>query len=214
MLQLRSRIAEGDLVIVYEDYARMSAVRVCPPKIFYSKFGEFPHSSMVGMRFGQRLNAAKGKNFVYLLSPTPELWTETIHHRTQILYVADISMIVMHLDVLPGCRVIEAGTGSGALSHALARSVGSTGHLFTYEFNEQRAAEAAKEFAANGLSDRVTARHGDACITGTAYNGIESESIDAVVFDLPQPWEAVVRKGSNAHGRAFLLRAACGPRLL
>ena len=99
MLQLRPRIAKGDLVIVYENYTSMSAVRVCPPQTFWSQFGEFPHASMLGKQFGQRLNTANGKNFVYLLSPSAELWTETLQHRTQILYIADISMIVLQLEV-------------------------------------------------------------------------------------------------------------------
>ena len=172
-LQLRPRIAAGDLVIAYEDYSRMTAVYVQPGQTFHSRFGDFPHSAMIGTRFGARMNASKGKGFVYLLSPSPELWTESLTHRTQILYIADISMICLQLEVLPGCRVIEAGTGSGALSHALARSVGPTGHLFTYEFNEKRAEAAAQEFSANGLSERVTSQHGDACLRGSTYEGIE-----------------------------------------
>ena len=155
MLQHRPRIVEGDLVIVYEDYTRISAVRVHPPNIFRGKFGEFPHASMIGRCFGQRLLTANGRNFVYLLSPSPELWTETLQHRTQILYIADISMIVLQLEVLPGCRVIEAGTGSGALSHALARSVGPTGHLFSYEFNEKLAAAAIKAVTEWRFTPRV-----------------------------------------------------------
>jgi tRNA (adenine57-N1/adenine58-N1)-methyltransferase catalytic subunit len=152
MLQNRPRIAVGDLVIVYEDYQNMSAVYVKPPAVYNGWYGKFPHAGMVGKMFGSRMYSPNGKNFVYLLPPTPELWTATLTHRTQILYIADISMIVLQLEVLPGCRVIEAGTGSGALSHALARSVGPTGHLFTYEFNEKRAIAATEEFAANGLT--------------------------------------------------------------
>ena len=38
----------------------------------------------------------------------------------------------------------------------------------------------------------VTCRHGDACISGAAYEGIAPASIDAIIFDLPQPWDAVV----------------------
>jgi len=38
-----------------------------------------------------------------------ELWTLALPHRTQILYMADISLILFELDIKPGSIVIEAG---------------------------------------------------------------------------------------------------------
>lgn len=192
-LQLRPRIALGDLVIVYEDFKSLHAVRIAPPSSFKGKYGSFLHADMIGRRFGERMSPSGGHGgFVYLLSPSPELWTATLPHRTQILYIADISMIALQLEVVPGSKIIEAGTGSGSLSHALARAVGAKGHLHTFEFNAQRAALAAKEFADNGLSDRVTCLHGDVCSEGWTYPPpIAQATIDGAIFDLPQPWDAV-----------------------
>ena len=49
------------------------------------------------------------RGFVFLLHPTPELWTLCLPHRTQILYIADISFISTYLDMKPGSTVIESG---------------------------------------------------------------------------------------------------------
>ena len=50
-----------------------------------------------------------GRAYVYVISPTPELWTVTLPHRTQIVYSVDISVAVMQLDLRPGSVVCECG---------------------------------------------------------------------------------------------------------
>ena len=59
----------------------------------------------VGRRYGCKVTAKLGKStaWLLLLRPTPELWTQVLKHRTQILYVADISLVCMHLELRPGC---------------------------------------------------------------------------------------------------------------
>ena len=111
----------------------------------------------VGQPFGSRVTARDGQSWVYLLAPTPELWTAVLRHRTQILYLADISMVVAGLELRPGAVVLESGTGSGSLTTSLARAVAPTGHVHTFEFHQQRAETAAEEFTANGGCGGVAA---------------------------------------------------------
>lgn len=59
-------------------------------------------------------------------------------HRTQILYHMDIGSVINHLDVKPGDKIVETGTGSGSLSFSLSKQVGSSGKVFSFEFNTQR----------------------------------------------------------------------------
>ena len=76
--------------------------------------------------------------YVNLLRPTPELWTLSLPHRTQILYLPDISFIVQRLGVRPGVTVVEAGTGSGSMTHSLSRAVGVRGLVRSFEYHEAR----------------------------------------------------------------------------
>ena len=85
-----------------------------------------------------QVETTNGKSWVVILHPTPELWTLTLPHRTQIIYSTDTAVITLALGLRPGSKVIESGTGSGALSHTLARSVAPNGHLHTFEFHQQR----------------------------------------------------------------------------
>ncbi|KAG6885650.1 hypothetical protein C0993_011784 [Termitomyces sp. T159_Od127] len=81
---------------------------ITPGKEFNSKFGHYRHADLVGMPYGSKVGSRKGKGFIHVLRPTPELWTMALPHRTQILYLADIAFITSHLDIKPGSRVIEA----------------------------------------------------------------------------------------------------------
>lgn len=132
------RIGEGDLVIVYERHDKIKAVKVQKGSDFQNRFGVFKHSDWIGKHFGSKVLSNKG-GYVYLLAPTPELWTLVLSHRTQILYLADISFVISYLEIVPGCIVLESGTGSGSLTTSLARAVSPFGHVYTFDFHEQRA---------------------------------------------------------------------------
>ncbi|KAK3826007.1 MAG: tRNA methyltransferase complex subunit Cpd1 [Benniella sp.] len=180
-------IEEGDLVVVYLSRENMSIIRVKTGEYFNCKFGSYKHTDMIGLQYGTKLGSNTGRGFLYLLYPTPELWTLVLPHRTQILYIADISFVMNFLDLKPGMSMIESGTGSGSFSHSIARTLAPTGHLYTFEYHKERADAAKKEFEEHGLSDMVTLQCRDVC-----KNGFDMENkVDAVFLDLPAPWEAV-----------------------
>ena len=82
---------------------------ITPGKDFNSKYGHYRHADLVGIPYGSKVGSRKGKGFIHVLRPTPELWTMALPHRTQILYLADIAFITSYLNIKRGSRVIEAG---------------------------------------------------------------------------------------------------------
>ena len=62
--------------------------------------------------------------------------------------------------------MIESGTGSGSFSHSIARTLAPHGHLYTFEYHQERVYAAKKEFEEHGLSDMVTLRCRDVCKDG------------------------------------------------
>ncbi|BGP03788.1 tRNA methyltransferase complex subunit Cpd1 [Rhodotorula toruloides ATCC 204091] len=181
-------IRAGDWIIVYSSRTSISSEHVQPGKEIQSRYGCFRHNDMLGKPWGTNLASTNGRGFVFLLKPTPELWTQALPHRTQILYLPDIAFITSYLDIKPGSRVIEAGTGSGSFTHALARTVGSKGHVHSFEYHEERFLKAQEEFEQHGLKEVVTAKHRNVYKDG--FDGLEDE-VDAVFLDLPAPWEAL-----------------------
>ncbi|KAK7302841.1 hypothetical protein RJT34_13738 [Clitoria ternatea] len=187
-LSFNQTISNGDLVIVYEKHDSMKAVTASEGSILQNRYGVFKHSDWIGKPFGSKVFSSKG-GFVYLLAPTPELWTLVLSHRTQILYIADISFVIMHLEIVPGCLVLESGTGSGSLTTSLARAVAPKGHVYTFDFHEQRAGSARDDFERTGLSSLVSVGVRD--IQGEGFPDEFTGTADSVFLDLPQPWLAI-----------------------
>lgn len=154
-------IRTGSLVIVFLSHSELSHVYIKPGGILNNKWGSFHHDDVIGRSFGVTWQSRAQRGWVYALSPTPELWARALPHRTQIVHELDASVIVFMLGLKPGYVVCESGTGSGAMSTTIARSIAPTGHLHTFEFNESRVKAATEEFRANGLSHLITVRHRD-----------------------------------------------------
>ncbi|KIL59074.1 hypothetical protein M378DRAFT_169842 [Amanita muscaria Koide BX008] len=180
-------ISPGDTVVIWMTRDIIQPIVVTPGKDINNRFGYYKHSDLIGIPYGSKVGSRNGKGFVHVLRPTPELWTMALPHRTQILYLADIAFITSYLNIKRGSKVIEAGTGSGSFSHSVARTVGTSGHLWTYEFHEARANKAGEEFAQHGLNETVTLTHRNVCKDGFTI----VDKADAVFLDLPAPWDAV-----------------------
>lgn len=149
-----------------------------------------------------------GSGFIHLLQPTPESWTYSLDHRTQVVYTPDYSYILQRMRVHPGDSMIEAGAGSGSFTHAAARAVFSgypsdalppnkkrkVGQVFSYEFHEPRVETLRQELNEHGLDGAVHLTHRDVCNEGFAHpNHPESASpnVNAIFLDLPAPWLAL-----------------------
>jgi tRNA (adenine57-N1/adenine58-N1)-methyltransferase len=85
----------------------------------------------------------------------------------------------------PGSRVVESGTGTGALTTALAHYVKPEGKIYTYDIREEGQKTAEKNLKRSGLINYVELKLKDVVI------GIDERDIDAVVLDLAVPWLVV-----------------------
>lgn len=186
-------IQDGTLIFVYLSPRNMCPLVVKAGERFQNRIGVFAHDDIINRPFGSWIDSCCKKNSrICVLAPTPELWTMFLPHRTQIIYTIDSSVIVSLLDLSPGKRVVESGTGSGSLTHSLARTVAPHGHVYTFEFHPQRADIARKEFEEHGISNVVTVSHRDVCKSGFSSNELQlNGTIDAVFLDLPEPWHAI-----------------------
>lgn len=189
-------ISEGDSVLLYLDRKRTYLVKVEKGKSFHTHKGFIQLDELIGKEYGTRTASSMGVEFV-ALKPTLRDHVFKMLRRTQITYPKDIALIVMFSGVGPGSRVVEAGTGTGALTSALAFYVKPTGHVYSYEFRKEFIETALKNLERAGASEYVDVKNKD------VTQEIDEEDVDAVVLDMATPWLVVPHackalKGSGA----------------
>lgn len=187
-MNCKSVVSEGDTCLIHISDTNRFIMKIETNTEKQTKFGLIKSNDLINHPYGHRFQCKRG--WILPLRLTPEFWTQTLPRRTQILYQADISMILLQLDIKPGSIVIEAGTGSGSLSHAILRACRPHGHLYTYDINELRVKAARTEFDEHGLGDNVTVTHRDIYETGCGEE-LRDLRADACILDLPQTWNAI-----------------------
>ncbi len=130
------------------------------------------------------LRSHLGHRFV-MLEPSVVDLHEKLPRAGSVVVRKEVGLIVANTGIGSGSKVVEAGTGTGSLAIYLAHIVGDTGRVYTYELNEKHLEIARRNFAAAGVEHRIVAELRD------VREGIEAEEVDAVVFDMPDPWLAV-----------------------
>ncbi|KAI1447204.1 tRNA methyltransferase complex GCD14 subunit [Annulohypoxylon stygium] len=137
--------------------------------------------------------------FIHILPPTPELWTTSLPHRTQVVYTPDYSYILHRIRARPGMKIIEAGAGSGSFTHASVRAVynghpkdahDTKGKVFSFEHNQDRFEKMRQEISDHRLDGLVHITHRDVYNNGFLIDG-ESPEAECVFLDLPAPWKAL-----------------------
>ncbi len=177
-------IQDGSLVYIFLDARRNWIRRVRAGEGFHSNRGIIYYDDIIGRPYGIKVRSHSGTEF-QIHRPSPTDVQIAMGRNTQIVYPKDAGTILIEAGIHAGCRVVESGTGSGALTGVLARAVGPTGRVYTYEVREDMFKGARKNLEKFGLLDNVTMYNED------ILDGIHESDVDAVVLDLATPWLVV-----------------------
>ena len=179
----------GERVLLIDSRDRLYMITLKSGKEFHSHQGMVSHDTMIGAPEGTTVTTARGSRMV-VLRPTLAEYILKMKRGAQVIYPKDIGLILVYADIFPGAKVIEAGTGSGSLTLGLARAVGDSGRVVSYELREDHQANAKDNIEAwysslGGKPDQVELRLGD------IYEGLDERGFDRMVLDLPEPWRAI-----------------------
>lgn len=178
------KITEGDYVLLYLKQRKTYMVKVEAGKTFHTHKGFVRFDELIGKDYGSTIVSSLGSDFV-ALKPQLRDYIMKSARQTQINYPKDIALIVMFSGIGPGSRLVEAGTGTGALTSALAHYAKPKGRVYSYEIREEFQKTAEKNLARAFLLDYVELKNKD--IT----TGIDERDVDAVILDLAIPWLVV-----------------------
>jgi tRNA (adenine57-N1/adenine58-N1)-methyltransferase len=172
---------ENDLVLLIGQDRKQFIVRLQVGGQLQTHRGCIDHDDLLGQPLGREIHSHLGYPFVALEPSTFDL-IKQLKRTTQIMYPKDIGYVLIKLNIIPGSRVIEAGTGSGGLALAMARVVGTGGSLYSYEVRADILNLARKNLEALGLIDSVNLKLRDIA------EGFDETEVDALFLDVRQPW--------------------------
>ncbi len=187
----------GDLALLVGRDRKSFIVRLEPGAQLHTHRGVVAHDDLIGIPWGTQLSTHLGYPFLFLRPSTDDL-VRDLKRSTQIVYPKDAGYILMKMRIMPGCRVVEAGTGSGGLTLVLAQAVGPTGHVYSYEARAEMQELARVNLVQLGLAGFVDFKLRDIA------DGFDEHGADALFLDLPNPWDYLMQVHKALAGGGFL----------
>jgi tRNA (adenine57-N1/adenine58-N1)-methyltransferase len=186
-------LGEGERVLLIDARGRRFLVRLREGQTFHFHGGALAHDALLGREEGAVVRTNTGRALI-AFRPRLADFALKMARGAQVIYPKDLAAILVWADVFPGAEVLEAGTGSGALTMAICRSTGADGLVVSYEERPEHhevAARNLEEFFGK-LPAWLDLRVGDVREVGRT-----AERFDRAILDLPEPW-AVLPEVSRA----------------
>ena len=120
---------------------------------FQSDLGIIKKEQMERATIGDTLITHLNKEF-RVIKPNVNDFIELMERRCSILVQKDIGNVLAKTGLGAGCRVVDAGTGAGAIALNFANVVGEKGRVFTYEIREDFAEVAQRNIDNFGINNR------------------------------------------------------------
>jgi tRNA (adenine57-N1/adenine58-N1)-methyltransferase catalytic subunit len=175
----------GETVLLIDDKDKRFLVKLSEGGRFEYHRGILPHADILETPEGSTLQSTGG-GYLTVIRPRLADFILKMPRGAQVVYPKDIGPILVWADIGPGMTVLEAGTGSGALTIGLARAVGPTGRVITVERRDDHAVTAVKSITRwfGEIPDHIEMRSGE------VEDMVAEVGPDRLVLDLPEPWHA------------------------
>jgi tRNA (adenine57-N1/adenine58-N1)-methyltransferase len=168
-------------VLLFHTPRKKWLTKVASDKKFHTHLGIIDVSSIIGMEYGSAIRTTEGK-IIFLMEPTIHDFIMKSERKTQIVYPKDLGYIAARTGLKNGSKVLEIGTGSGALATFMASIVKPEGHIYSFDVNSEFVEIAKRNLEKAGMDKYVTILQHD------PHQGIDVHDADVATVDLGDPW--------------------------
>lgn len=179
-----TKIEESSYVLLFHTPRKRWLTKVAQDKKFHTHLGIIDVSSIIGMEYGSAIRTTEGK-LIFLMEPTIHDFIMKSERKTQIVYPKDLGYIVARTGLKNGSKVLEVGTGSGALATFMASIVKPEGHIYSFDVNSEFMEMAKRNLEKAGMAQYVTMHQHD------PHQGVDIRNVDVATVDLGDPWTVV-----------------------
>ena len=199
MISTGDPFVEGETCLVYDNRGKQHLLELDASKQFHFDRGIIPHTDIIGVAEGSTVLSSK-ETGVVVVRPRLADYVLRMQRGAAVMYPKDTGAVITWADIGPGCKVLEAGTGSGALTIALSRAVGPDGLVVSVERREDHATHARRliEKFSGEVPSNVE------LLVGEVEDIAPEVQPDRIVLDLPEPWHTVTPAAEHLAGGGVL----------
>ena len=157
-------------------------------KEFITNEGKFKFSDL--NKIPSIVTSSAGIDF-QIYTPTYKEFVLLMKRGPQIIYPKDVGQIIVESNLHNSSKVLEIGSGSGALTLYLYSLLQNSGKLYSIDsskINQRRANKTISRYLSTYTKDTVDVNFIHEKLENFNIKNLE-DKIDAIITDVPEPWD-------------------------